>query len=113
MKLAACRLLCMACRVEYFSTLPPPEIMTCPGCGSNTMPALANVTATITLTIQEIRLLTYWSTNWARHLGDSESIRSVHGILGAIGEQVSELAPEFEDLKSRTKAPCRSSKEGE
>lgn len=56
-------LLCLVCGEPSYLTEAPDE---CPRCGDISTPADLDQTATITLTKQELRILTFWSDAYAR-----------------------------------------------
>lgn len=86
------RLLCCHCR-EITDVDPEGEpLRACPNCGSTSVPADADDTATVTLTKHELRILCIWASNFAEGIKDREgcedSPKVVYGILDHLGTQV-------------------------
>ena len=60
------RLLCLRCR----EIVDQEGLTACPTCGSTKPPADADDTVTATLTRHELRILTFWASNYAASIKD-------------------------------------------
>lgn len=101
------RLLCLHCRTITTASEDSPPLSGCPGCGSTAVPADADDTVTITLTTQELRVLTIWASNYAEAIkaqpNCAEAPKVVTGILDEIGRYTAlplSMRQEIADLRA-------------
>lgn len=93
--------LCVTCR-SLFTEAEIATANSCPTCGSESIPADPNKTATITLTHHEWRLLCIWAHNYGEGL--KSSFNPINSIVGEMHKQA-ELPPltmmeEFKEIKA-------------
>lgn len=96
------RYLCLCCSTVSEITEKVPG---CPGCGCNRhVPADADDTVTLSLTKHELRILTFFASNWARRSADDDHIAAgVQGILDRLGPQTDaalSLSQELADVRA-------------
>jgi hypothetical protein len=100
------RLLCLHCGTlaEVDPSAPPP---CCPSCRSRAVPADADDTATVTLTTHELRVLTLWAENWARHISgmSPDAPRVVQGICDRLATQTAAALTFRQEMSDLRAAP--------
>lgn len=97
------KLLCMDCGAEI-----DPEgrnLICCPECGSQSIPADLDDSVTITISNHELRILTMWASNWARGASRPgvDMNKPIGVILARLGTQTSAaltLSQEIADVRA-------------
>lgn len=98
------RALCITCRSTFFLDQLGPGVNACPSCSETGLPGDPDNKISIELTVQELRVLAIWASNYQReHCPDAG--RYLAGILNDLRRQYPTLPPltlmeEFEDLKT-------------
>lgn len=87
------------------TTEPRDGLQACPHCGATGVPADTENTATVTLTIQELRVLVIWAERWASNGDDAEHEnmrRVIYGIADELAVQAGQsltMLGEVADLR--------------
>ena len=100
------RLLCLRCRNVAEVPRDKP-IARCPNCGANSVPADLDDTITLTITSQELRILTFWAERWASHIKDFPNCEAAPTVIGGIVNEIGKataapltLSQEVADLRA-------------
>lgn len=64
---------CIICGKEFKDEKIPENSECCPNCGTETIPCDINDDINIKINWHELRILTIWAENWARHLDQNKS----------------------------------------
>lgn len=77
---------CIVCRSEF----SPEELVNatgCPTCGTLSLPSYISQDHTVKINWHELRILTIWADNWARHMGDPQSEKLISAIVQGLEAQ--------------------------
>lgn len=105
------RLLCLNCGTETDTV--GKNLICCPECGSQAIPADLNDSINIDITKHELRILTMWADHWAayieeRHPGSKRAVQTILERLGmqtdaalTVGQEIADIRAAFPDSTVR------------
>ena len=84
--------MCIRCRKQYSDAECEANLLSvCPNCGAQGVPADLRKQVTITITHQELKLLTFWAQRWGDDV--SRGNNPINSIVKALREKHPELPP--------------------
>jgi hypothetical protein len=99
---AVTRLLCLHCATETTSaTAAASGGPGCPTCGNTSIPADLDDILTVALTRHELRILTFWASNYATAIGCPEVTRTILDRLAPQTDASLSWSQELADLRAK------------